>query len=586
MEGLVVEVRGSNGAYYKAFVRSVSDSTVRVAFENDWQAEKDIPHEDVRLVATIPPDIQFHVNDEVEVFSRASEEEPCGWWKAKVTKEKGDFYVIEYLGWDSKYTEIVERERLRPVNKLPSLSRNHFYSCAFSIPDDLVQDCHDETLHRDFKAVLGPVSISIDDANRQLVVLSTDAEAIAKAETIGDLHMKSISAKLTIRHRTDEARTKLESTRLGTDHENCIVETFQVKADFVGLAIGTRGSNINEARELAGITAIDLDERNCVFTIYAETREAAKQARSMLEYFEEIINVPAEFAGHVIGKNGRVIQDIVDRTGVVRLNIHNEKKEDQVPFSFIGSKKSIDKARLMVSYHIEHTKELDSLRCEQLALDQQLRSLGALPSFSSPFGGGGSGIYFPPGGARGRGRGRGQRRGRGPRPGRQQEQDDNEANEQGEENGQHEDANDDGERDEHTRSDQGYQHHQDHDDDNTQGEVQQQPQGRGRGKRRRGGGRRRREQYDSKQDQEERDTSDQRGPRENRQQTRRSGARRRVDADDNARGQSTVGKQREDGMENGEAWEEEPSDKALPQRQPRQRQGRNRQRENGERDSS
>jgi hypothetical protein len=70
--------------------------------------------------------------------------------------------------------------------------------------------CRDETLHRDFIGVLGPVSIHVDDANKQLVVLSTDPEAITRAETVGDLHMKSISRKLNIRQRTDEARTKLE----------------------------------------------------------------------------------------------------------------------------------------------------------------------------------------------------------------------------------------------------------------------------------------------------------------------------------------------------------------------------------------
>jgi fragile X mental retardation protein len=247
-----------------------------------------------------------------------------------VTKEKGDFYVIEYLGWESKYTEIVERERLRPVNSMPPLSRNHFCSCSFDIPDDLLDACRDETLHRDFIGVLGPVSIHVDDANKQLVVLSTDPEAITRAETVGDLHMKSISRKLNIRQRTDEARTKLESTHLTSDNENSIVESFHVKADFVGLAIGTRGANINEARQLDGIIAIELDERNCVFTIYAETREAAKQARGMLEYFEDTILVPTDFAGHVIGRNGRVIQDIVDRSGVVRLNIDNQHKQDQV----------------------------------------------------------------------------------------------------------------------------------------------------------------------------------------------------------------------------------------------------------------
>jgi fragile X mental retardation protein len=335
-----------------------------------------------------------------------------------VTKEKGDFYVIEYLGWESKYTEIVERERLRPVNSMPPLSRNHFCSCSFDIPDDLLDACRDETLHRDFIGVLGPVSIHVDDANKQLVVLSTDPEAITRAETVGDLHMKSISRKLNIRQRTDEARTKLESTHLTSDNENSIVESFHVKADFVGLAIGTRGANINEARQLDGIIAIELDERNCVFTIYAETREAAKQARGMLEYFEDTILVPTDFAGHVIGRNGRVIQDIVDRSGVVRLNIDNQHKQDQVPFCFIGSKKSIEKARLMVNYHIANTKELDSLRGEQYALDQQLRSMGAAPIS-------GGGLYFPPGGGRGRGRGKGQgtRKGKGQRPGRPRQED-------------------------------------------------------------------------------------------------------------------------------------------------------------------
>ena len=66
--------------------------------------------------------------------------------------------MIEYLGWDSKYTEIVERERLRPVNTMlvtffavcwrkewltvilcrSPLTSNHFCSCSFDIPDDLL----------------------------------------------------------------------------------------------------------------------------------------------------------------------------------------------------------------------------------------------------------------------------------------------------------------------------------------------------------------------------------------------------------------------------------------------------------------
>lgn len=53
-----------------------------------------------------------------QVLTKSSTgKDPDGWYRANVKMVKGGFLVVDYLGWESTYSEIVSTDRVRPVNR-------------------------------------------------------------------------------------------------------------------------------------------------------------------------------------------------------------------------------------------------------------------------------------------------------------------------------------------------------------------------------------------------------------------------------------------------------------------------------------
>lgn len=56
---------------------------------------------------------------------------------------KGDFHVVEYLGWETTYTEIVPFERLRVKSSEPHIGPRTFLRTSVTLPSE-IKNCYND----------------------------------------------------------------------------------------------------------------------------------------------------------------------------------------------------------------------------------------------------------------------------------------------------------------------------------------------------------------------------------------------------------------------------------------------------------
>ncbi|CEF62037.1 Fragile X mental retardation syndrome-related protein 1 [Strongyloides ratti] len=328
-----------------------------------------------------------------------------GWAEGKIKKVENNFVVLESVE-KSSLVDIVTIGDCREVREPIQLTSSMLKTEEINVPSDMVEYFNRPDSYNDLIKIIGDIAIEykyndsiLGEPTGKFIISTYNANSLKRVKILSDIYFNDTRQKMQLVMKKDEVTRLLSQAAATPKH----VEEFTLSTTFMGLAIGTHGTNILAARDIEGIEDIQIDEvtRECdglvVFKIFAESKEAAEKARAILEYKTGEVKVPRNMVGKMIGKQGKTIQDIVDKSGTIRVQIGEEKplekgpdgaiisnddKPDFVDFVFTGTSETIANAEFLIDFHLKHLQEMDEMREEVDDLSKQLYSKpnGDIPS--------------------------------------------------------------------------------------------------------------------------------------------------------------------------------------------------------------
>lgn len=363
------------GAFYKAFLLDIdlTNKKAKVGFPTNWRAVAWADLGQIRYPVCGDEERSLVPGCKVEALLPHHDNEFPGWWTGVLVKSKGELNVVEFQSGSEKYQDIVEQEKLRLPNESPPLSKMKLLTKNFKVPEDIQDYCQRTAVHENFRAKIKAVCVMFRESEQVLSVVADSEDCLEKANILIDMHLKDLNTQKSLLARNEVAAHRMSNSLIMRERQaeqrGAVEVRFFVAQELVGLAIGREGVNVNEARRFDGIISIEFDDPSSMFRVKGESKEAVMKARERLEYTRDTMLIPRSLAGKMIGKKGNVITDILEKTRVNNVKVVGDEDAEKrgvdttsfVAFDFIGRVKCIENAKLMVDYHIDHLKDVESI---------------------------------------------------------------------------------------------------------------------------------------------------------------------------------------------------------------------------------
>jgi hypothetical protein len=359
------------------------------------------------------------VGERLEVLNRAAEDEPDGWWPAKVKSTSGSQYVIAYYGWeDDQYDSHVDLCDLRPTNTSPRLKGVDIAKYRKEVPNKYVAP-EDNVFTGSKNSKPHKPSLDFDRAIRILDSKTVNVASVVKecqAYTYVDVTARAFAdrsrgrsfliigpkksakkavtiLKLDVEHNIrmelereklerDQGRIKKKEERQAKYLAMCH-DTFFVPERALGFVFGPKGANIAKARAIvcgdgtfdeSEVGKIDVDAPKKGDTagngmanidIYAATLERVADARDLLDVQLLEKRIPSAYLGSIIGTRGANIKDIKETSEVFAIDIPQRgpgPRDEFIDITIMGTPSSIAMCESLIDRTVSQEDSLADLR--------------------------------------------------------------------------------------------------------------------------------------------------------------------------------------------------------------------------------